>query len=185
MTAPMAAGSHALHQRAAVARLLLARAGDAATALDWETLDRAPAWLALPADDLAALQRRLGAVHCAGTLRRWIDSARLGAARQALGETFLQALLASDAGADPADAPAIPHPAQVEPLLRHVGAAVLVSSLPPGRLRRVVEAALKPGVALTLAQEAAEATLTRAQALLAQANIPHTPQVLQRSEVVA
>jgi hypothetical protein len=180
--ATMAAGSHALHQRAAVARLLLARAGDAALALDWESLDRAPAWLALSADELAALQRRLGAVHCAGTLRRWIDSARLGAARQALGEAFLQALLASDAQGDPADAPAIPHADQVEPLLRHVGAAVLVSALPPGRLRRVVEAALKPGVALTLAQEAADATLSRAQALLAQAN---SPQGVRKMEVLA
>ncbi|EHR71424.1 hypothetical protein BurJ1DRAFT_2595 [Burkholderiales bacterium JOSHI_001] len=181
--ATMAAGSHALHQRAAVARLLLARAGDAATALDWESLDRAPAWLALPADELAALQRRLGAVHCAGTLRRWIDSARLGAARQVLGEPFFQALLASDPVADPADPPAIHTAAQVEPLLRHVGAAVLVSALPPGRLRRVVEAALKPGVALTLAQDAADTTLTRVQALLAQMSA--APSATARSEVLA
>ena len=56
-------------RRAGVAQRLLASAPQAAAALDWDTLARAPAWLALPEDDFATFQCRVGAVLCSGALR--------------------------------------------------------------------------------------------------------------------
>ena len=161
-----AAGTHALRQRAAVARLLLNGAPEAAHALDWDTLDRAPAWLALPPDDLANLQCRLGAVQSAAAIRLWIDSARLSAASAVLGEPFLQAVLGLADDATAPTPPCIETAAQVQPVLCQVGAAVLLGSLPPGRLRRAVQAALAPDVILALDRDAADATLQRAQSLL-------------------
>lgn len=162
-----AAGGHALRQRAAVARRLLQQAPEAAAALDWDTLDRAPAWLALPEEELHTLQHRLGAVQCAAALRLWIDAARLGAARDVLGDPFLQAVLGLPDDTAAPTPPRIEAADQVAPVLRQVGAAVLLGSLPAGRLRRAVQAALAPDVILSLDRDAADTTLRRTQALLA------------------
>ena len=49
-------------RRGAIAARLLDAAPDAAAALDWDALDRGPAWLAVPDTELALEQRRIGAV---------------------------------------------------------------------------------------------------------------------------
>ena len=91
-------------RRAAVAERLLSSAPEAAAALDWDALDRAPAWLALPDPAFAAFQCRVGAVLCGRSLRMWIDRGRIDAAQGVLGATFLRALLAALPGGDLRDA---------------------------------------------------------------------------------
>ena len=81
-------------RRGAIAARLLDAAPDAAAALNWDALDRGPAWLAAPDMDLALEQRRLGAALNTAAIRLWIDRRKLAAARTAVGDAFLRALLA-------------------------------------------------------------------------------------------
>jgi len=158
--------------RAAVARRLLAAAPDAASALDWDALDGAPAWLALSDAELMMLARQVGAMLCAASIRLWIDGARLGAARTALGAPFLQALLAlPDAQVLPrnvAPCPRIDNAEQVAPMLRTSGLGVLLASLPSGPLRRAA-AALLGSTASTMASALAHTLVSRAQAMTVRA----------------
>ena len=161
---------------AAVAERLLASDPQAAASLDWETLGRAPAWLALPDAEFDTLQCRVGAVLCGRALRLWIDRGRLAAAQAALGAPFLRTLLAEpDAASIPiglVTCPEIDSPAQVEPMLRLAGASVLLASLPDGVLREVVGAALAPVTASTMAPELAVTLVVRAEALASPAADP-------------
>jgi len=156
------------HRRAAVARRLLAAAPDAVASLDWDTLDAAPTWLALSDADLMVLSRHVGAILCAASIRLWIDGARLGAARAALGAPFLQALLAlPDAQVLPrnvAPCPRIDAAEQVAPMLRTSGLGVLLASLPSGPLRRAATALLG-STASTMAPALAHTLVSRAQTL--------------------
>ena len=158
-------------RRAGVAQCLMAAAPEAVAALDWEMLDRAPAWLALPPDALERFQCQVGAVLGASALRLWIDGPRLAAARAALGEPFLQALLAQPAltsmPLDLSARPCIETAAQVGERLRIAGASVLLAALAHGPLRRAVGAALAPAEASPLAPEIARSLIVRAQTLAA------------------
>ncbi|HJV95523.1 MAG TPA: hypothetical protein VJ608_05770 [Albitalea sp.] len=158
-------------RRATLAQRLIAMAPDAVGALDWDALARAPDWLALPDDALLALQRQVGALLCAAEMRLWIDGARLAAARAALGEPYLRALLAQPAmPSTPLDAAACPRialPGQVGALLQLAGGSVLLASLTHGPLRRAASAALAPAVASTIARELARSLIARAQSLAA------------------
>jgi hypothetical protein len=161
-------------RRAVVAARLLASGADAISAIDWDMLDKAPAWLALPEADLATLQRQVGALAYASEMRLWIDGARLGAARAALSEAFMQALLGQrDLVAFPPDALALPridHASKVPTNLQIVGAAVLLASMPQGSMRRVVTAAMAPTAPAPMATEIAQSLVNRAQALAAQSS---------------
>ncbi len=156
--------------RAAVARRLAAH--DAAAALDWDQLGRAPAWLALPDAEAATLQRRVGAVFQARAIRLWIDGPRIAAARAALGEGFLARLLAlPDAVSIPMELVSVPRAesaAQVAPRLQATGAAVLLASLAHGALRRAAAALLAPAVASAMAPDLAASLVERALALAAE-----------------
>ena len=159
--------SHAAHERrrfrAAVAEMLMARAPAAVAALDWDALDAAPAWLALPAGLLDALQSQVGAVLYGPAMRMWIDSGRLAAARAAVGDAFLRALLGRpDVPAAPRAplAPAIPA-AQVGAYLRHAGAAVLQATL-PAALRGVAASALGQSAPMVIDAANALALVERA-----------------------
>jgi len=156
-------------RRAAIARRLLDRAPEAAATLDWDTLDRAPAWLAWSDGALAQFQRQIGAVLCAPALRLWIDGARLAAARAALGEPFLQALLAQpDLPAMRGDAcgqARIDSAERVASSLQAAGAAVLLATLPEGPMRRAAGAAIEPALQLAMAPELARELVARAATL--------------------
>ncbi|HEX6707426.1 MAG TPA: hypothetical protein VF169_21895 [Albitalea sp.] len=156
-------------RRAAIARRLLAGSAQAAAALDWDTLDRAPAWLGWSDDALAIFQCRIGAVLCAPVLRLWIDGARLGAARDALGESFLHALLAQHDGPSLRDAaPRVDAAERVAPALQAAGASVLLATLPESPLRRCAGAALGSATPLAIAPELARELVTRAATLAEQ-----------------
>lgn len=158
-------------RRARVASLLVARAPEAVAALDWPALDRAPDWLALDVDALAAFQRQVGAVLCARAMRLWIDGPRLAAARELLGTPFLAALLAEpDLAAVPmglVPVPRIDAAAQVGPALQAAGGSVLLAAMPHGPLRTAAGAALAPVVASSMAHELAESIVAQAKALAA------------------
>ena len=159
------------HRRrcAAVAERLLEWAPHAASALDWDALAQAPAWLALPEPALMVLQRQTGAVLCAPALRLWIDAPRIAAARAALGEDFLRALLAPapwNAPRVPDDVPPhINHAEHVHTALESAGAAVLMASLPATALRHAARALLEHDAAPGLSPGAAQTLVERAQAL--------------------
>jgi hypothetical protein len=156
-------------RRAAVATRLATGNADAVAVVDWHMLDAAPAWLALRDAELATLQRRIGALLYAPEIRLWIDHARLAAARTALGETFMQALLAQrDLLAFPIDAGARPRinaADQVPVQLQLAGAAVLLASLPQGPLRQAMSTAWTTVAAAPMAAELAQSYVTRGQSL--------------------
>jgi hypothetical protein len=170
-------------RRAAIAARLVAGGADSLAAVDWETIENAPAWLALPDNRLATLQRQIGALLYAREIRLWIDGARIGTARNALGEPFLQALLAQrDLVAFPQDTGArrrIDNAEQVAPHLQMAGAAVLLASLPQGPLRRVVAAAMAPTAAAPIGSELAQSLIARAQALAEQGSAASNSSPLQ------
>ncbi|HUL64383.1 MAG TPA: hypothetical protein VLW55_07185 [Burkholderiaceae bacterium] len=181
MNAPNALGHAALaaievrerrRRRSAIAARLLASGADAMSAIDWEMLEAAPAWLALPDAKLATLQRQIGALLYAPEIRLWIDGARLNAARTVLGETFLKTLLAQrDLHAFPQDTgtrPRIDTADHVPTHLQVAGASVLLASIQQGPLRRAVAAAMAPTAAMAMACEMAQALVTRAQSLVTQ-----------------
>lgn len=159
-------------RRATIAARVLASGADAISAIDWEMLDKAPAWLALPDAKLATLQRQIGALLYASEIRLWIDGARLAAARSTLGDAFMQALLAQrDLQAFPQDASARPRIDSAEKVATHlqvVGAAILLASMPQGALRRVVTVAMAPTAPAPIATELAHALVARAQTLASQ-----------------
>jgi len=157
--------------RALTAERVLAHAPEAAAELDWDVLDAAPDWLAWPEAEALRFQCQVGALQCAPAIRLWIDAPRLAAARSLLGGPVLQALL------DLPDSPLLPHDrvlcpridsaGQVAPMLRAAGAAVLLSALPPGPLRRAVEAAMAPTRASNMAPVLAQSLIERTRALVA------------------
>jgi hypothetical protein len=159
-------------RRSAIAARLLASGADAMSAIDWEMLETAPAWLALPDAKLATLQRQIGALLYAPEIRLWIDGARLNAARAVLGDTLMKTLLAHrDLHALPQDTgtrPRIDSAEHVPTHLQVAGASVLLASLPQSALRRAVAAAMAPTAAMAMACEMAQALITRAQSLAAQ-----------------
>lgn len=159
----------ARHRRAAVAARLLAGAPALAPALDWDTLDAAPAWLALDDEAFAAFQCRVGALLFGSTLRLWIDRGRLAAARSAVGPAFLEALLAERGVTllppGLVNGPVIEAPAQVRPALRLAGASVLLSTLSAGALRAAVSMLLAPAVASAMAAPLAASLVAHAGAL--------------------
>ena len=161
-------------QRADVAARLMARAPEAAAALDWYALDAAPDWMAWPEPRLAALQAQVGALLCAPELRMWIDAPRLAAAAHALGAAYLRALLAlPDAQVLPRDVACYPRVAradEVATLLRAAGAGVLLASLPSGALRLAAAAVLALSPPSPMASALAQSLVKRAQLLAAQIN---------------
>lgn len=170
--AAIAATRERRRRRAAVSQRLLANAGEAIAAVDWDTLDRAPEWLALGETQLALLMRQVGAVVNAPQIRLWIDGPRVAAAREALGENFMRALAAQrDLLPLPGDVtpqPRIDAAGQVASRLQTSGAAVLLAALPDGPLRRAATAAFAPATALAMAGELAQSLLQRARTLAAQ-----------------
>jgi len=162
--------SAALRQhRAGVAERLMATAPQAAASLDWDSLGRAPAWLALPEAGFAMFQCRVGAVLCGNAIRLWIDRGRLAAAETALGADFLRALRSQpDSASIPIGlvaCPEIDSASLVAPVLRVAGASVLLASMASGVLRDTIGAALAPVTASTMAPELAATLVVRAQAL--------------------
>lgn len=158
-------------RRAAVASRIVSSGADA-SALDWPMLESAPAWLALPDARLATLQRQIGALVYANEIRLWIDGARIGAARQTLGEAFFTALLAQRDLAFAVEGGArrkINSADDVAPQLQVAGAAVLLASLPYGPLRAAVVAAMAPTAPADILTELAQSLIARAHALAAPA----------------
>jgi hypothetical protein len=145
-------------RRAAIAEHLLAAAPDAAPDIEWDLLDRAPAWLALDASASDRLQCRAGAVLCGAELRLWIDRPRVAAARAAVGERFWKALLARPV-ALPASPARVGADAPVAQRLQSLGAAVLLATLEAPVLRRAAAPLLAPPVLLDMHPEAARQVL--------------------------
>lgn len=166
----------ARRRRAAVAARLVAGDAEAVSAIDWDELDRAPAWLALAAPKLATLQRQVGALLYAAQMRLWIDGPRLGAARAAVGDDFLHALQAQhDLQAFPPDAGTLPRIDAAEKVatrLQVAGASVLLASLSPGPLRDALGTAMAPTAAAPMAAGMAQSLVARAQALAASGAVP-------------
>jgi hypothetical protein len=151
-------------RRAAVAALLLARAPALAATLDWDALDASPQWLARADAALATLQNRVGAVLCAPMMRLWIDTARVAAARAALGDAFLDALLAQPDPRGLAAPPRITYAVQVAPTLAACGAAALLATL-PAPLRAPASAVLVSPALIAIDAASAQSVIERALAL--------------------
>ena len=167
--APVDTARQRRHLRAAVAQRLLAKAPEAAAALDWDLLGQAPVWLALGDAALAAFERQVGAVLCAPAMRLWIDGRRLAAARAAVGDPFMQALLAQPdlPALDPGMSSALrlDAPEHVGALLQSTGAAVLLASLTPGLLHAAAARVVSPALTLALQPSRAQALIARARQL--------------------
>jgi len=88
-------------RRAAIAQRLVDLAPAAVDAIDWDALDHAPDWLALPDAAFLILQARLGALLHLPAMRLWIDGPRLAATRVLLGEAVLDDLLSHPESAMP------------------------------------------------------------------------------------
>lgn len=166
-------------QRAAVATNVITIAPDTAAVVEWSDLDAAPAWLGLPSDDLFRLQRQIGALLYASQIQLWIDNARLAAARTAVGEAFLQALLQQrdlDTFArTPLKLAQIDTADQVRAMLQAAGAIVTLATLPAGTLRRALAPKLDPGsTASSLSAELAQSLAARALAIATQASAAQT-----------
>lgn len=165
-------------RRAAVARRLLAVNNEALAEVDWDTLDTAPGWLALPDAQMQPLMRQIGAVVCAAQIRLWIDGARIGAAREALGDTFLRALAAQR------DLPSLPREmAPQTPIetaqdvaagLQAAGTSILLAAVRSFALRRAASAAFGGVTPASMAVELALSLIQRAHALAVQCNAAPT-----------
>jgi hypothetical protein len=157
-------------QRAAIARRLLAWAPGQVNALDWDTLDAAPAWLGLPEIDRYRLQRVVGAVLHAAEVRLWIDGARIAAARSALGEPVWQGLLNGPGGPGIPGASAVGRrldtTLKVGESLALEGASVLQASLPQGPLQSVAGEMFAPVAPAEIIEPLARSIVAKAQALL-------------------
>jgi hypothetical protein len=158
-------------QRAMVAQRLRSRAADMVASLDWDALDAAPGWLALPDAELQRFEAQVGAMLCAPMLKLWIDGPRLTAARNALGTGFLQALRALPSTqmlpSNVAPCPRIDSANQVAPQLRSAGASVLLASMQPGPLRLVVAAAMAPAAPAAMVGPLAQSLIAHAISLAA------------------
>jgi len=154
-------------RRGAIAARLLDTAPDAAAALDWDALDRAPAWLAIPDTELALEQRRIGAVLRAAAIRLWIDRRRLAAARTAVGDDFLRVLLADCAAPEtsPASVPGTDGGSDVAEWLRQAGAAVQAAAISDSPLGHAAAIGLcgRDGGAQPLEAGAARGLIERAK----------------------
>ncbi|HSW24123.1 MAG TPA: hypothetical protein VLJ62_15275 [Burkholderiaceae bacterium] len=152
--------------RAVVAQRLRSRAADAVASLDWDALDAAPGWLALPDAELQRFEAQVGAILCAPMLKLWIDGPRLSAARAALGAGFLQALRALPSTqilpSNVAPCPRIDSAEQVAAQLRSTGASVLLASMQPGPLRLVVAAAMAPATPAAMVAPLAQSLIAQA-----------------------
>ncbi|NRF67257.1 hypothetical protein HLB44_09705 [Aquincola sp. S2] len=156
------------HRRATLAQRLMDLAPAAVEAVDWDALDRAPDWLALPDAAFLILQARLGALLHLPAMRLWIDGPRLVAARALLGEAVFGDLLLQPESAMPfglTPLARIESAAQVGPRLRAAGVAVLLAALPQGALRDAVCRALAPVEPARMTPELAETLIVRARAL--------------------
>jgi hypothetical protein len=153
-------------RRAAVAQRLMDLAPRAVEAIDWDALDAAPDWLALPDASFLILQARLGALLHLPAVRLWIDGPRLAAARVLLGEAVIDDLLSHPEPAMPFGltlcAP-IGSAAQVGPSLRAAGVSVLLAALPRGALREALCRGLAPVEPSRMTPERAEALIVRAR----------------------
>jgi hypothetical protein len=150
---------------------LQAGAPAVAARIDWQDLEAAPGWLALPEPDLSRFAMRVGAFACAPSLRMWIDASRLAAAKAAIGPRFLQALLALPEAL--VTLPRSLRPAlelasadRVAAELRASGLGVLAASLPPGILRDAAIALHEPVTPAPMPDEVARRLLTRVQSLI-------------------
>jgi hypothetical protein len=156
-------------RRGAIAARLLDAAPDAAAALDWDALDRGPAWLAVPDHELALEQRRIGAVLHAAAIRLWIDRRKLAAAQAAVGDAFLRALLAD------CTAPGVGGDTEiaadgcrdVAAWLRQAGAAVQAAAISDNPLGPAAQIALcgRAGGGLQMPAGAARGLIERARRL--------------------
>lgn len=173
---PASAAADTRRRRALVAARLIHKAPQVAAVVDWETLERAPAWLALPDTELGRRECRIGALAQARSIRLWIDGPRLAAARVMLGEDFLARLQAlPEMAVMPAGSLSLPRidaAAQVGPLLQAAGASVLLATLEPGPLRQAAQALLSPAAAAEMHAGLAEALIARADALAQTAAVP-------------
>lgn len=156
------------HRRATLAQRLIDLAPSAVEAVDWDALDQAPDWLALPDASFLILQARLGALLHRPAMRLWIDGPRLVAVCALLGDSVFDDLLAQRDTVMPiglAPLETIESAAQVGPRLRAAGVAVLLAALPPGTLRDAVCKALAPIEPSRMSAELAETLIARARAL--------------------
>jgi len=150
---------------AAIAARLITGKGADLEPLTWRELIDAPAWLALPDDEFALLQRRLGALFHAKAISLWMDRPRLAAAQQSVGESWLRDLCAQR--------PVMPLPVQqIEPIdnidakdvatrLSATGATLLVASIPPGPMRDAVTTALGISQPAAVNEEVARSFIAR------------------------
>jgi hypothetical protein len=153
-------------RRAAVAQRLLDLAPAAVDAIDWDTLDRAPDWLALPDASFLILQARLGALLHLPAMRLWIDGPRLAATRVLLGEAVLDDLMSHPESAMPfglTQCVRIESATQVGPALRASGVSVLLAALPRGPLRDALCRGLAPVEPSRMTPELAETLILRAR----------------------
>ena len=158
--------------RAAIARRVRAGAPDQAHSLDWEALDQAPSWLALPDEELAHLQRAVGAVVHDAELRLWIDGSSIAAARSAVGQQVWQGLMdprsrpAGGVGLSAIGSRLNADPNTVSESLARVGTSVLLAALPHGPLRTIALELFAPIAAAEIVEPLAQSILAKAQALL-------------------
>jgi hypothetical protein len=154
-------------RRAAIAEQLLVAAPALAAEIEWDTLDGAPAWLALDAAATDRLQCRAGALLCNAELRLWIARPLVAAVHAAVGERWWKALLARPAPLLPAGVtpPRLGEGMPVAPRLQALGAAVLLAALEPAVLRRAASPLLAMPAPLELRPEAARAMVAAVEAL--------------------
>jgi hypothetical protein len=166
------------HQRAAVARRLLAAVPHEARTLTWSHLDAAPAWLALEQDELLTLARRCGSVLAAPALRLWIAGPLRELGRAALGTAWWRALrsapdwprLPDGVPVTLADWPQVTTPEALAQQFTEAGAAVLLAGLPHGALRHAASRRLGAVGAWVMPQATALAVLRETLALEQQVN---------------
>lgn len=178
--APPALQAAALQRacRSAIARRLMQRESDDVARISWADLEAAPAWLALNDEALLQYARRVGAVLCAPALRLWIDTARIAAARTAVGDLFWQVLLAQPDPMTPGAGyvPPLESAESVAPMLAKAGLAALLATLPQGAVRRVATATLARGPLPQVAVAHARSTCERADAVIAHMHRLAAPQ---------
>jgi hypothetical protein len=153
-------------RRAAIAQRLIDLAPGAVDAIDWDALDRAPDWLALPDAAFLILQARLGALLHLPAMRLWIDGPRLAATRVLLGEAVLDDLMSHPESAMPfglTPCARIDSATQVGPALRATGVSVLLAALPRGPLRDALCRGLAPVEPSRMTPELAETLVVRAR----------------------
>ena len=153
-------------RRAAIAQRLIDLAPRDVEAIDWDALDAAPDWLALPDASFLILQARLGALLHLPAMRLWIDGPRLAATRVLLGEAVLDDLMSHPESAMPfglTPCARIESATQVGPALRATGVSVLLAALPRGPLRDALCRGLAPVEPSRMTPELAETLIVRAR----------------------